>query len=141
MQGVPEGTDVAQIEAEILNLGGVVAAHDLHIWQLDEERSVASIHVVCTNRDTWPKLGPQVRKILHKAGIHSATIQAEFESDQITLHKAKTELLEKEGVLEDSEDETTGSTEESDITVVAIAVANACQTPCVSPNCKDLQCC
>jgi zinc transporter 1 len=125
MQGVPSGLDVPRIEEKISKLEGVIAVHDLHIWQLDEERCVASVHVVCKDRDVWQTLGPKVRGILHKNGIHSATIQHEFESDVATPRKT-----------EDAGEPEKKSDEEEVITLNN----SACLAPC-SPDCTDLRCC
>ncbi|CAG8564484.1 5992_t:CDS:2, partial [Ambispora leptoticha] len=63
LQGVPSGIPIDDVREKILNTSGVLSVHELHIWQLSDTKLIASVHV----------------KILHSYGIHSATIQPEFD--------------------------------------------------------------
>lgn len=48
LQGVPEGFDPRQLEAEIMAVEGVSSLHDLHIWSQDGSSHVMTLHVVVT---------------------------------------------------------------------------------------------
>ena len=46
MQGTPEGIDLAEVRRHILEVDGVVDAHDLHVWTLTSGMPVLSVHIV-----------------------------------------------------------------------------------------------
>lgn len=45
-EATPKGTDVAQIREHLLGTAGVVAVHDVHVWQITSGAPVFSAHVV-----------------------------------------------------------------------------------------------
>ena len=52
-QHVPEGMDLATVEADLSALPGVDDVHDLHIWTLTSGMNVATAHLVaCQDADT-----------------------------------------------------------------------------------------
>ncbi|KAG0226369.1 hypothetical protein BGW41_004223 [Actinomortierella wolfii] len=78
LQGVPMGVEVEDIREQIKNIADVISVHDLHIWQLTSVKLVASLHVVVTNQVAFERVSREVKKIMHRAGVHSTTIQPEF---------------------------------------------------------------
>lgn len=64
-------------------LEGVISVHELHVWQLNDTKLIASLHVLLKSRQGYMILASEIRRILHGYGIHSATIQPEFIEDQI----------------------------------------------------------
>ena len=60
-------------------LDGVEAVHELHIWQLAGNRIVASAHVWCANYQAYKRVANQIKNFFHDEGIHSTTIQPEFD--------------------------------------------------------------
>lgn len=63
-----------------MKVDGVVAVHELHIWRLNQEKSVASAHVVTskTSMSSFMKIANTINECLHTYGIHSATLQPEL---------------------------------------------------------------
>lgn len=51
MQSVPPGLDSGQLEADIAATGGVLGAHHVHAWQLDEHDAALEAHVVVADDD------------------------------------------------------------------------------------------
>lgn len=49
LEATPRGIDLADVQAGILRLPGVIGAHDLHVWQLTSGLPVLSVHVVVTD--------------------------------------------------------------------------------------------
>lgn len=47
LQTVPPRVCVSDLGQKIRSVPGVQAVHDLHIWQLSESVTVASVHVHC----------------------------------------------------------------------------------------------
>jgi len=46
LQGVPDGFDIAKIEADMRAVKGVVDIHELHLWALTSGRNVLTAHLV-----------------------------------------------------------------------------------------------
>jgi len=78
MQSTPLSVDLESLNQQLLSLDGVIGLHRLHIWQLDEQRIVASVHVVCQHPSNFTEIAKQIRGILHTAGVHDATVQPEW---------------------------------------------------------------
>jgi len=87
LQAVPEDINVEDIREDITSLPGVVSCHHLHVWQLADQKHVASLHVqvdfdVADNcNEKYMNLARSIRNCLHAYGIHSSTIQPEFRTD------------------------------------------------------------
>lgn len=84
LQAVPTDTNVDEIKREINGLKGVQNCHHIHVWQLNETKFIASLHIR-VNGDfkgegfaKYMVLARDVSQCLHKYGIHSSTIQPEF---------------------------------------------------------------
>ncbi|CAO3638971.1 unnamed protein product [Mucor fragilis] len=83
LQGVPNSVPIGDVNDTLLNLEGVISVHELHVWQLNDTKLIASLHVLLGSRQGYMLLASEIRKVLHGYGIHSATIQPEFIEDQI----------------------------------------------------------
>jgi zinc transporter 1 len=67
---------------------GVVSIHELHVWRLNQQKSLATTHIVVDN-DSLTRFQTQAKTILeclHAYGVHSVTIQPELSA----LAKTKT---------------------------------------------------
>ncbi|KAI8980647.1 cation efflux protein [Trametes punicea] len=78
LQGVPASVSLEEVRDAILAVDGVLSVHELHIWQLSENKIVASVHVMASRRHDFMPVAAQIRKALHERGIHSSTIQPEY---------------------------------------------------------------
>ncbi|PKI85054.1 hypothetical protein MVES_000991 [Malassezia vespertilionis] len=82
LQGVPSSVSLEGVRDSVLKVDGVLSLHDLHVWQLNENKIVASLHVMvdCSNEQTprYMEIAGHIRNVLHLWGIHSSTIQPEF---------------------------------------------------------------
>lgn len=78
MQGVPEHVSLEAVRESIKGVDGVVSVHDLHVWQLSETTTVASVHVLILPDKDYMEVANSIRQELHSHGIHSVTIQPEF---------------------------------------------------------------
>ncbi|CAG90136.1 DEHA2G03278p [Debaryomyces hansenii CBS767] len=103
LQATPAHVNSNLILNEIIKLESVKSVHDFHIWNLNEDILIASLHVELnhgpevnnTSNDTIDQIDrvtfvnavTQVREILHRFGIHSATIQPEFSNGSKKLKK------------------------------------------------------
>lgn len=59
-------------------INGVLAVHELHVWQLAGDRIIASAHIRCLNLKDYMRIAEKVKEFFHNEGIHSTTIQPEF---------------------------------------------------------------
>ncbi|CAL1695437.1 unnamed protein product [Somion occarium] len=78
LQGVPSTVSLDEVRAAILAVDGVLSLHELHIWQLSENKIVASVHVTASRSHDFMPVAAAIRKALHQHGIHSSTIQPEY---------------------------------------------------------------
>ncbi|MGK8361837.1 cation diffusion facilitator family transporter [Corynebacterium amycolatum] len=81
LEYTPEGVDTEKIAADLSDLDGVVDVHDLHVWSLNGNDLLASVHLV--RCDTLPNgdehaLLDRAQALLHDVhGIEHATVQIE----------------------------------------------------------------
>ncbi|KYR02107.1 putative zinc transporter [Tieghemostelium lacteum] len=89
LQQVPEEIDLDVIKAKLLKIEGVVSQHDLHVWQLVDGMTIASVHVGVPENSNFSKIANKIKKVFHHQGIHSTSIQPEFlPTEVITTHDA-----------------------------------------------------
>ena len=78
LQGVPPTVSLDEVKDAILAVDGVLSLHELHVWQLSENKLVASVHVLASRSHDFMPVAAKIRKALHHLGIHSSTIQPEY---------------------------------------------------------------
>eukprot|EP01119_Soliformovum_irregulare_P006922 TRINITY_DN19331_c0_g1_i1.p1 TRINITY_DN19331_c0_g1~~TRINITY_DN19331_c0_g1_i1.p1 ORF type:complete len:431 (-),score=64.41 TRINITY_DN19331_c0_g1_i1:12-1304(-) len=81
LQAAPARIDVKKIEDSVLKIEGVLAIHDIHVWELSSTLIVASIHVTCHRNVNFMTLASKIKSVLHRQSIHASTIQPEFLDD------------------------------------------------------------
>ncbi|EPQ60747.1 cation efflux protein [Gloeophyllum trabeum ATCC 11539] len=87
LQGVPPTVSLDNVHDAILAVPGVLAVHELHVWQLSESRVVGSVHVVADRDEDFMEVAANIHEVLHRHGIHSATIQPEYRKNPDDLRK------------------------------------------------------
>jgi len=76
MEGVPAHLSYEDIGRALTRLPGVTAMHDLHVWQMDSERSALSAHLVIADPAAWPEtLAGAQRLLAQRFGIDHVTLQ------------------------------------------------------------------
>lgn len=87
LQGIPEGLDLAAIEAKLSAVAGVVSFHDLHLWSLDGERTILTVHLVLDAPAT-PEASCRVKQgtvaAMNDLGIDHCTIEIEGPDEPCT---------------------------------------------------------
>jgi zinc transporter 1 len=73
--------DVSGIKQNIEALEGVIAVHELHVWELSDNKTIASVHVLLSSNVEYLQVCQSVKELLHEYGVHSTTIQPEFVGD------------------------------------------------------------
>jgi cobalt-zinc-cadmium efflux system protein len=87
LQEVPDSVDVPDLVNEIMGLDYVDSLHDLHIWSLDGERHVLTLHVVLNGDQPLSILTEykeKIRNLAQEKGISHTTI--EFENRDESCH-------------------------------------------------------
>jgi len=88
MGGVPEGLDPDEVEESLLEVPGVLAVHDLHIWSLSVGKPSLSVHLYCRD-DASHVLAAANKMCARKYNIHHSTIQVERQHDDIECNDAR----------------------------------------------------
>lgn len=99
------------------------AVHELHIWRLNQQKSLASAHIVVSEKELveFVRIANTINECLHAYGIHSATLQPEISPN---------EARHDEPEVSDG----------SNGTGVAIT-STSCQIGCQGRQCGDASCC
>ncbi len=88
LQEAPRNIETKQLEKEILKTEGVLSVHDLHLWSLDGERNILTIHAVIdgnTSDSTRKNIKQAVRDTCINYGINHATIEFETPDEDCFL--------------------------------------------------------
>ncbi|KAI1875101.1 uncharacterized protein JN550_002530 [Neoarthrinium moseri] len=80
MQSAPRGVSFDDVKHDLEKIPGIESVHELHIWRLDQQKSIASAHVVVSddNVTNFMDSAKTIKECLHAYGIHSATLQPEL---------------------------------------------------------------
>lgn len=89
LEGTPAHISVAAVEQAMLQVNGVAAVHDLHVWTITSGIEALSAHVVL-EAEAEPQATSRVLETL------AAQIKEEFGIDHTTIQVEHTSLAEKE---------------------------------------------
>jgi cobalt-zinc-cadmium efflux system protein len=79
MEGVPQHLDYEAIGRALLEIPGVAAAHDLHVWNMGADRVALSAHLLIRNPPEWPQiLSATQRMLATRFGIDHVTLQPDW---------------------------------------------------------------
>lgn len=84
LQGKPDEVDETDLRESLLSLSPVLDLHDLHIWTMDSEYLVLTVHLVLPDSVTENErqaLRAAAHKVLKSKGIEHATIEMESTSE------------------------------------------------------------
>jgi len=93
LEAIPAGLELAKVEQSILNVKGVVSAHDLHVWTVSSGLVVCSCHIVVQEQQvsSAQSIQEEVEHVLeHDFRISHTTIQIEVEDCGGHDHKIMT---------------------------------------------------
>lgn len=84
LEGTPEGLDLDALQSAMVDVAGVEAVHDLHVWTLSSDLTALSAHVVVEGHPSLEEaqaVAGGVRRMLAGSfGIGHSTIELECES-------------------------------------------------------------
>jgi cation diffusion facilitator family transporter len=74
MHKSPKEIDIESLKKDIESVPGIIDVHELHVWCIDSNINIASMHIKCLNSRG---IVSKVKDILHSYNIHSSSIQKE----------------------------------------------------------------
>ena len=80
LQSAPPGVKLDDVKHDLEAIPGVKSVHELHVWRLDQNKAIASAHVVVDEEGikSFMEKAQTFSECLHAYGIHSATLQPEL---------------------------------------------------------------
>ncbi|CAG8176122.1 unnamed protein product [Penicillium salamii] len=94
LESVPNGIDLGDVKHDLETIPGVLSVHELHVWRLNQEKALASVHVTIS-KDTIPEfvqIANTMTECFHSYGIHSATVQPELGSTSASATASGTDV-------------------------------------------------
>lgn len=98
LQGVPDTMDVTQIEKEICALDKVKDIHHTHLWSLDGEQNVLTMHIVLdldAKKEEIRAVKNKIREFSEKYGLAHTTVEFEYLDEDCSMNHNCEEDLEK----------------------------------------------
>lgn len=85
LQGTPVEIEQEHIIEKLKGIEDIANIHDLHIWSLDEEYTVLTVHIILNETQPMEKLAElkrKVRSVLKKEGIQHVTTEFEMPNEE-----------------------------------------------------------
>lgn len=81
LQTIPDTIDIHEFQKKILEkFPEIESIHDLHIWQLTQEKFVSTAHIIFLDPPVYKTIINDVLAFFHEQGINIVTIQPEFKN-------------------------------------------------------------
>lgn len=79
LQGVPGHISIKHVEKNILDIGGILGVHDIHVWSLEGETDVFTGHIIVDDKHFGKpdQIRTKIKKLLLKHHIEHSTIELE----------------------------------------------------------------
>ena len=93
LQGVPSDIKLIELQKKVEQLDAVISVHDLHVWSLDSQYNIASLHAVISPEmtlDQMAQLKQNIKLLMLAEQIEHTTV--EFETEQEECHPCDAHL-------------------------------------------------
>ncbi len=78
MEGVPLHIDYLEVGSDLKKVSGVLAVHDLHVWEMTPSFPALIGHIEIEHMNEWPEIMARINEmLLNKHGIDHVTLQPE----------------------------------------------------------------
>ena len=78
MEGVPLHIDYLEVGSDLKKVPGVLAVHDLHVWEMTPSFPALIGHIEIEHMNEWPEIMARINEmLLNKHGIDHVTLQPE----------------------------------------------------------------
>ncbi|KAJ5356269.1 hypothetical protein N7517_010878 [Penicillium concentricum] len=134
LQSAPNGVEHDDVQYDLEHIPGIISVHELHIWRLNQKKSLASAHVILSHDalSNFTTLAKTVNECFHAYGIHSVTLQPEvYPAGKPFSVTADDDTL---GVNTEGREATEAKQD------LAGSVSEGCQIVC-GTLCTDMGCC
>lgn len=85
LQGIPRNVNGEEVRVSLLQVPGVKDIHDLHIWTMDDEYNILSVHVITNENAEIQKVKNVIKDMLKSLHIQHSTIEIETETENCEL--------------------------------------------------------
>ncbi|VVC35342.1 Cation efflux protein [Cinara cedri] len=83
LQTMPDRININTICKDLMKtFPDIVNVHELHIWQMTEDKIVSTAHIIFYNPQDYLRINNEVIQFFHTNGILEVTIQPEFFKDE-----------------------------------------------------------
>lgn len=85
LQEAPQDIDIEELEKSISEIDGILSVHDLHLWSLDGENNILTLHAILPSNSSDRKqhnLKQAIREICDGFGVNHATIEFETKGEE-----------------------------------------------------------
>lgn len=84
LQGTPENINTEEVLKSLSEIEGVKSIHDLHLWTMDGEYNISSVHIVVpdSEKTDTTELKKSVKDVLKSFNIQHSTIEVEKETEE-----------------------------------------------------------
>lgn len=79
LEKAPDNIKVSSLKESVENLEGVIGVHHIHLWSLDGENSLATLHVITDSAPETVKA--DIKKRLRECGVGHATVEIETSAE------------------------------------------------------------
>ena len=90
LQGIPADINISEISEKLQQLKGIEDIHDLHVWSVDGNYNILTVHVVMNKSlelEKMTELKGKIRNSLKQKGIQHATIEFETADERCDFEK------------------------------------------------------
>ena len=90
LQGIPSEFDINEISTILHQINGIENVHDLHIWSIDGNYNILTVHIVITKNLTMLQLAElkeEIRTKLNEKSIQHVTIEFETVDEKCIFEK------------------------------------------------------
>ncbi len=90
LQATPEDVDMAQVKTDLQSIPEVCDLHDTHVWTMDGQYNVLTVHLVLKENKTMTELATvreEVNRVLKRHHIQHITVQFEIAGEVCELEQ------------------------------------------------------
>ncbi|MDH5599404.1 MAG: cation diffusion facilitator family transporter, partial [Cyclobacteriaceae bacterium] len=84
LQSTPDDIDIKHIESKILELSEIEHVHDCHVWTMDGEHNILSMHVICDQNYSLEEqsiIKSKIKSSLKEFSLLHCTIEFEIKGE------------------------------------------------------------
>ncbi|KAH7711608.1 zinc transporter 1 [Aphelenchoides avenae] len=88
LETTPKDINIDAVTQDLLKIDGISTVHELHVWRLTEDKTIASVHVIFRHKNSdYIRSVEMVKSLFRDRGVNIVTVQAEFEESYCELKR------------------------------------------------------